>query len=305
MTTPYTVDDSSLTVALNEAHERIKRAEERLTRIACAHIAAAVRDILTDHHPDPDAPFDAAHLRLILLPLGTVEADGTYWTTTGEARRLSIPAAGYGAGDVNGWAHQLNDYNRDIWMPLCQSDTAPDGTIAYRLDLAQAVALPPEIQNMPRMAEIRDRLTAAARNPWYIDPYAWDRHGALVADDDPAATHTDFHIMDAEGLRVAEVSVNHEPGDSDDPTADLAVSRASAEFIAQAPQDLAYVMAYLEHLGGGEDAALPHLHSACGHCGTQLYTSAVSETPTALDGSTRCGNRSTWLGLPRQHLPRP
>ncbi|MFC8220445.1 hypothetical protein ACFUTY_19995 [Streptomyces sp. NPDC057362] len=289
MTTPYTVNDAKLNDALDDAHERIQRAEDRLARVACAHVAAAVRDVLTDH--EPTAPFDATHLRLTgRLGTDVLSTDGTYWTATGEERR--IPAGELFDG-LLGWVNQLNYGNRHIWRPLCETEGTVVGAIGapvgYRLDLAQAAQLPDEVHTSARVREIRDRLAAATYRPWSVEEFTFNRNGATVGKDDPDAVHTDFVVSDSSGAKVAEVSVSYDgPEDTDTPAEDIAETRANAELITWAPEDLLYLLAYLDHLAGAADAEELHLRGYCGHCGTALYTSTAVETPTALDGSTQC-----------------
>ncbi|GHH54954.1 hypothetical protein [Streptomyces candidus] len=301
--TPYTVDDSTLTLALDDAHERLQRAEDRLARIACAHIAAAVRDILTDH--DPDAPFDAAHLRLI-RQRGTahvLSTDGTYWTTSGEQRR--IEPSDLTDDGLLGWTNQLHEGNRPVWLPLCKHEGPIGEAVGYRLDLTQAAHLPEEANQTARFAEIRARLAAATRAPWSAEEFVYTRDGGLVDADHPEAVHTDFVVTDADDMRVAEIAVNHDgPEDTETPAEDIADSRANAELIAYAPEDLRFLVAHLDHLCGGEDAEALHQRGHCGHCGTTLYTSALSEAPASRDGDTQCEGRRTWLGFPLQHVLR-
>ncbi|NEB60160.1 hypothetical protein G3I20_11075 [Streptomyces sp. SID8111] len=286
MTTSYTVNDAKLNDALDDAHERIQRAEDRLARVACAHVAAAVRDALTDH--EPAAPFDATHLRLTgRLGTDVLSTDGTYWTATGEERRIPVGELFDG---LLGWVNQLNYGNRHIWRPLCETQAvAGDNGVDYRLDLAQAAQLPDEVHTSARVREIRDRLAAATYRPWSVEEFTWNRNGATVDKDDPDAVHTDFVVSDSSGAKVAEVSVSYDgPEDTDTPAEDVAETRANAELITRAPEDLLYLLAYLDHLAGAADAEELHLRGYCGHCGTALYTSTASETPTALDGSNQC-----------------
>ncbi|MER6256253.1 hypothetical protein ABT224_33380 [Streptomyces sp. NPDC001584] len=300
---PYTVDSSELTVAIEEARDRVYRAQERLARVACAHIAESVRDILTDHDPDPAAPFDARTFRLTMQNHQVV-ADGTYWTASGEERRI--------AGRVNRfelaqWTNELHRYNRDVWESLCLYDREEGDSTHYRLDLAQAAALPVEIQNSPRVAEIRDRLAASTRRPWSSEEIVYNRNGGIVSPGDPDAVHTDFVVSDADRIRVAEIAVNHDgPGDTETPEEDIAASRANADLIARAPEDLAYLIAYLDHVCGGEDAEELDLRGSCGHCGTALYTSVLEQTPVPLDSATECQHRRLPSGrtLQLQHVLR-
>ncbi|MFJ4343032.1 hypothetical protein [Streptomyces sp. NPDC088915] len=287
-TAPYILDSSALIQAVDEARDRVRRAEARMTRVACALIAASVRDILTDYDPDPAAPFDAVAFRLTVNPYRRVVTDGTYWTASGEERRITDHLDLFGLGE---WVSELDGHNRDVWEPLCQDDGREDGLKRYRLDLAQAAALPAEIQNSDRLAEIRDRLTSSTRRPWTSEEFVYDRNGGLVSAGDPEAVHTDFVVSDADGFKVAEIAVNHDgPEDTQTPEEDIIASRANAELIARAPEDLAFLVAYLTHACGGEDAEAAHLRGYCGHCGAALYTSALDQTPAPLD-NTECLSR--------------
>ncbi|MBO8189902.1 hypothetical protein [Streptomyces spirodelae] len=283
MTTPYTINDAKLNDALDDAHERIQRAEDRLARVACAHIAAAVRDVLTDH--EPAAPFDATHLRL--TGHDVLSTDGTYWTATGEERR--IPASDLLDDGLLGWVNQLNHGNRHIWRPLCETENTIT-EVGHRLDLGQAAQLPDEVHTSARVREIRDRLAAAPYRPWNVEEFTWNRNGATVPKDAPDAVHTDFVVSDSSGDQVAEVSVSYDgPGDTNTPAEDLAETRANAELITRAPEDLLYLLAYADHLAGGADAEELHLRGHCVHCRTSLYSSTSSEALTAADSSTQCG----------------
>ncbi|MFD4320571.1 hypothetical protein [Streptomyces sp. NPDC058548] len=300
MTTPYTVKDAKLNDALNDAHERIQRAEDRLARVICAHVAAAVRDALTD--PAPAAPVDATHFRLIERPGDyMLSSDGTYWTASGDERRIEIFDL---MGGMLGAVNQLNDSNRHIWQPLCETEGSIGEGVGYRLDLAQAARLPDEVHTSTRVREIRDRLAVATYRPWSVEELTWTRNGATVGKDDPDAVHTDFVVSDSSGAKVAEVSVSYDgPEDTDTPAEDVAATRANAELITRAPEDLLYLLAHLDHLAGASDAEELHLRGYCGHCGTSLYTSTASETPTALDGSTQCKGPGPY-NIPRRHVVR-
>ncbi|MFD8387394.1 hypothetical protein ACFV2X_54510 [Streptomyces sp. NPDC059679] len=299
MTTPYTVNDAKLNDALDDAHERIQRADDRLTRVACAHIAAAVRDVLTVH--EPAAPFDAMHLRLTgHLGSDVLSTDGTYWTASGEERRIKVFDL---MGGLLGWVNQLNYGNSHVWRPMCEQEGMVREGVGYRLDLAQAAQLPDEVHTSPRVAEIRDRL-AATRRPWSAEEIVTDRQGGIVISGDLEAVHTDFVVSDADDLKVAEIAINHDgPEDTETPAEDLAAARANTALITHAPQDLVFLLAYLDHLAGGEDAEAAHLRGYCADCGTALYTSTASETPAALDGTTECtGSRLSFLNLGLQHV---
>ncbi|MYS32938.1 hypothetical protein K388_06947 [Streptomyces sp. KhCrAH-43] len=284
--TPYTVNHARMNDALDDAHTRIQRAEDRLARVACTHIAATVRDILTDH--EPSAPFDATHLRLTgRLGREPLTTDGTYWTAAGEQR--GIPA-GEPFDVLSGWVSQLNWGSRHIWRPLCETPDAPGANgVSYRLDLAQAAQIPDEVHTSARVREIRDRLAAATYRPWSAEEFTWNRNGATVDKGDPDAVRTDFVVSDSTEAKVAEVSVSYDgPEDTDTPAEDVAETRANAELITRAPEDLLYLLAYLDHLAGATDAEELHPHGYCGRCGTALYISTASETPTTVDGSDQC-----------------
>jgi hypothetical protein len=301
---PYTFDPRNLTLAVDEARDRVHRAEERMARVACALIAASVRDILTDYDPDPAAPFDAQTFRLTVNPHQRVVTDGTYWTASGEERRITDTFDLFGLAE---WTTELDYYNRAVWEPLCRVEEKEGESTHYRLNLAQAAVLPAEIQNSARAAEIRDRLAASTRRPWSSEEFAYNRGGGLVSAGDPEAVHTDFVVSDADGIRVAEIAVNHDgPEDTETPEEDIAATRANADLIARAPEDLAFLVAYLAHVCGGEDAEALHLRGYCGHCGTALYTSALEQTPAPLDSVTECQRRRLPGGrtLQLQHVLR-
>ncbi|MFE5866909.1 hypothetical protein ACFQ77_41085 [Streptomyces virginiae] len=298
---PYAFDSVALTAALEEARIRVHRAEERRVRVACAIIAAAVGDILTEHHHD--AAFDAHALRLTVNEYDRVTTDGTYWTASGQERRITDVLDLYGLDE---WVHHLDRDNRSVWEPLCRYERTEGRTEYYRLDLAQAAALPAEIQSSARVTEIRDRLAASTRRPWSSEEYVYNGNGGLVSAGDPDAVHTDFVVSDADNIRVAEVAVNYGPEDTETPEEDTALSRANADLIARAPDDLAFLVAHLTHLCGGEDAEALNLRGSCGHCGTALYTSALEPTPAPLDSATACESRRLPGGrtLQLQHVLR-
>ncbi|MBD2829863.1 hypothetical protein ID875_20995 [Streptomyces globisporus] len=282
----YAFDPDDLAQATNEARDRVHRAQARMARVTCALIAASVRDVLTDNDPDPTAPFDAAHLRLHLYPSGRVGTDGTYWTIGGKRRRLDM----LDLFDLIHWTQLLNTANRQGWEPLCaeEEDHAHHDLTSFRLDLARAAALPASTHSSARVAEVRDRLAASTRRPWSSEEFAYNRGGGLVSSGDPEAVHTDFVVSDADGIKVAELAVNHDgPEDTETPEEDIATTRANADLIARAPEDLAFLVACLAHVCGGKDAEAAHLRGYCGHCGTALYTSALDPTPAPLD-NTEC-----------------
>ncbi|MFB6670654.1 hypothetical protein [Streptomyces parvus] len=258
MNPSYVIDQPAIATAHDQINDRIARAQERLARVACAAIAASVRDILTDHHPDPAAPFDAAYLRLNLYPSQRVGTDGTYWTGAGERRRLDLL-------DLFGPLHlagALNENNLPGWEPLCvREEHARHDLTSYRLDLVQAAALPAEFQNTESVTAIRNRLTATSC-PWRAEEFVYDANGQFVDEDSPTAVHTDIRIHDATGNHVAELSLNHGPNDTDNPAEALAATRANAELITHAPQDLLDLLTRLDHLYAGRDAEAPHaLHT--------------------------------------------
>ncbi|KUF20150.1 hypothetical protein [Streptomyces silvensis] len=283
-TTPYSVNDAELADALDEARERAGRAEDRLARIVCAHIAAAVRDALTTE----SAAFDATHLRLLRHPGEPLGADGTYWTAAGEQRRLEM----LDLGPLVGWVQQLTDSTLNVWGPLCEEEDGLVGqAIGYRLDLAQAAHLPADVHTSTRVREIRARLAAGSHRPWSWDEFTWSHRGASLPAGDPDAVHTDFVVYDAGGPQVAEVSVSYGPGDTDTPAEDVAETRANVELITRAPEDLLYLLAYLDHLAGGADAEELHLRGYCAHCRRSLYSSTPTDELNAADGSTQCERR--------------
>ncbi|MFI8944166.1 hypothetical protein [Streptomyces syringium] len=300
---PYTFDPSNLTQAVDEARDRVHRAEARMARVACTLIAVSVRDILTDYDPDPAAPFDAQTFRLTVNQHQRVSTDGTYWTASGEERRITDHLDLCGVAE---WTTELDHSNRAVWEPLCQYEGKEGDSTHYRLDLAQAARLPAEVNQSARLVEIRDRLAAATRAPWYAEEIVYTRGGGIVSSGDPDAVHTDFLVTDADDCRVAEIALSLDGLDDTATTAEaIAASRANAELIAWAPQDLRFLMAYLDHACGGEDAEAMHLRGYCARCGTALYTSAMSETPAAWDGNTRCkGSPITSNVFPLHHYLR-
>ncbi|MGD9486056.1 hypothetical protein WDH52_22890 [Streptomyces sp. TRM70308] len=296
-TTPYTVNDAELFDALDEAHERIGRAEDRLARIVCTGIAAAVRDALASTGPDASA-FDATHLRLLRHPGEPLGTNGTYWTAAGEERRLKMPDL----GPLVGWVQQLTDRTRHVWGPLCEEDGLVGQASGYRLDLAQAAHLPDEVHTSPRVCEIRSRLAAGGHRPWSWGEFTWSHRGASLPAGAPDAVHTDFVIYDAAGPQVAEVSDSYGPQDTDTPAEDVAETRANVELITRAPEDLLYLLAHLDHLAGGTDAEELHLRGYCAHCRTSLYSSTPTEDLTAADGTTQCERRlPTGRTIPARH----
>ncbi|MFH8642723.1 hypothetical protein [Streptomyces goshikiensis] len=110
---------------------------EAAARTMCVLLAATIRDLFTDY--EPEAPFDAVALELLLHISGRVSPSGWYWTADGTRRELP------GAEDtyhLSEWSGELGKANRAGWLPLC---TLIGGTMQftrYRLDLARAAALP-------------------------------------------------------------------------------------------------------------------------------------------------------------------
>ncbi|MEU5930024.1 hypothetical protein ABZ817_42085 [Streptomyces antimycoticus] len=133
--TSYDLPDArTLYRARVAAYRTRAEAPDRLARVMCAHLAAAVCDILTGS--TFRGPFDARWLEMTLHPSGGVVVSGRYWTHAGECRDLADAGDTFGMGE---WADELGAWNRDGWSPLCTAtDVGHDGTITYRLDLARA-----------------------------------------------------------------------------------------------------------------------------------------------------------------------
>lgn len=105
--------------------------DDEAARIMCLMLAAALRDILTDH--DHVAAFDATGLELDFRH-GAGTATGVYWTASGHTRRIADPVD---VGDLDYRSWQLRFDNRGGWEPLC----TPTGRHnVYRLDLPRAAA---------------------------------------------------------------------------------------------------------------------------------------------------------------------
>jgi hypothetical protein len=121
---------------MESALGRAAQADADLARAACLIIAAAVRDLLTDH--DHEAPFDAVELELTLHP-GCVTTDGTYWTAAGEQRQIDDQHGLYETGE---WTSYLTENNRVGWEPLCRRTGSDGQATVYRLDLIRAAELP-------------------------------------------------------------------------------------------------------------------------------------------------------------------
>ncbi|MFI8944164.1 hypothetical protein [Streptomyces syringium] len=125
-----------------EAHpdsETRAAARRHLAHVMCTVTAAAVRDILTDYHADADAPFDAVALDLTLNRYGFVEAPGSYWTASGDRRRITDPMQLF---NLTEWTDELDKDNRGGWEPLCEVTGRTSEGTHYRLDLIRAAQLP-------------------------------------------------------------------------------------------------------------------------------------------------------------------
>ncbi|WP_327413843.1 hypothetical protein [Streptomyces sp. NBC_01233] len=104
-----------------------------IARSMCLLLAATVRDILTDHD------HNATGLELLFsLANSTVNASGSYWTGDGTRREFAGTEDTY---HLNGWAHSLDETNRDTWASLCEVLGENGHTVRYRLDLTRAAAL--------------------------------------------------------------------------------------------------------------------------------------------------------------------
>ncbi|MGR3938438.1 hypothetical protein [Streptomyces sp. BRA346] len=155
------MNDSSFTSsALPEAsalyHARLAAyrtrtaAPNRLARVMCTHLAAAVCDILTGS--TFQGPFDARWLELAFFPSGSVAVSGRYWTHAGECRDLNDVGDTYGMGE---WADELGAWNFGGWRPLCTIRAVQeDGVFIYGLDLVRAAELP---QDPSESAEVAER----------------------------------------------------------------------------------------------------------------------------------------------------
>lgn len=136
---PYRLPaDEELITAANQAAALQRAANAQRARIACTGIAAAIQGILTNY--EPGGAFDATGLELRLNGKGSVWVTGTYWASTGEARRIENDSALSELQEEV--VFELERDNRSGWEPLCEViDHGPDGTL-YRLDLIKAAALP-------------------------------------------------------------------------------------------------------------------------------------------------------------------
>lgn len=132
---PYRVPDPK---ALADAMADTSTTVEHQARVKCAGLAAGVCMMLTGF--EPDAPFNAVALALLLTPQGTVSVPGTYWTSTGEIRRFEDEDAL--AEFRTEVIFALNEDNRDGWEPLCTVVEKNEKGTLYRLDLIWAAALP-------------------------------------------------------------------------------------------------------------------------------------------------------------------
>ncbi|WP_406050980.1 hypothetical protein OG280_26365 [Streptomyces virginiae] len=129
-------DGLHLAQALDRAEAPDAEAAD-IARSMCLLLAATVRDILTDH--DHDAGFDATGLELLFTAAnGTVNAPGSYWTGDGTHREFEGTEDTY---HLDGWAHALDETNRDTWASLCEVLDDNGHTVRYRLDLTRAAGL--------------------------------------------------------------------------------------------------------------------------------------------------------------------
>ncbi|MFJ1757622.1 hypothetical protein [Kitasatospora sp. NPDC088134] len=106
----------------------------RAARTACAILAAAVWDELTGF--DPEAPFDAVGLELVLNAFGDVMTTGQLWRADGSEFAI---VDGVWLHDVCDWTSLLTGDNASTWSPLCSPlpSLAP-GASRFRLDLVRA-----------------------------------------------------------------------------------------------------------------------------------------------------------------------
>ncbi|GGU26592.1 hypothetical protein GCM10010289_54900 [Streptomyces violascens] len=96
-----------------------------------------------------------------------------------------------------------------------------------------------------RIATIGARLKAAALPPLHVRNTTWTDGGSLVHDTHPDAQHCALELCTPDEDRVAEVTCNYSPTDTDSPTSALAGAKASAELFAHAPTDIAYLLSLL------------------------------------------------------------
>lgn len=103
-----------------------------------------------------------------------------------------------------------------------------------------------QVRIRERLDAITARLTAAALPPLYIRRSAWNSSGDQLDNPHaPTAVHTDFEICTIDDDRVAEISCNHGPTDTDDPAKALALATAAANLYAHAPTDLAFLLSLI------------------------------------------------------------
>ncbi|MFD7338504.1 hypothetical protein ACFV98_21215 [Streptomyces violascens] len=100
-----------------------------------------------------------------------------------------------------------------------------------------------------RITTIAARLEAAALPPLHVRNTTWTDEGSLVHDTDPDAQHTALELCTPDDDRVAEVTCNYSPTDTDNPISALAGAKASAELLAHAPADIAYLLNLLHTEG--------------------------------------------------------
>ncbi|MFD3923069.1 hypothetical protein [Streptomyces sp. NPDC058595] len=233
--------DAAIKRMLKNAEAGERAARNRTARAACMAAAVAVRDILTGYDGADGAAFDAIGLLLRLNSHGRVVTDGRYWTAGGEGEITDKNTELYGLLE---WTGALDVHNQEGWAPLCEVAYGPD---EFVLDLAKAATIPADPYDPARTAVVRARLAAAEGTPWDVEEIVFDRLGGRVEPGDPAGVHTDFLVIDQAGIQVAEISVNHDgPEDTVTPAEDIAVSRAHAQLITHAPDDIALLLLLLE-----------------------------------------------------------
>lgn len=233
--------DAAIARMLKDAEAGEKAARNRTARAACMAAAVAVRDILSGYDGTDGVPFDAIGLLLRLNSHGRVVTDGKYWIAGGEGQITDKHLELYGLLE---WTGALDIENQGGWAPLCEPGGAPD---QFVLDLARAATIPIGPYDPARTADVRARLDAAEGTPWSVEEIVHDRQGGRVEPGDPAGVHTDFLVTDRAGIRVAEISVNHDgPGDTETPAEDIAISRGHAKLISHAPDDIALLLRLLD-----------------------------------------------------------
>lgn len=242
-------DEPAIQQALARADDAERASRNRTARAACMAAAVAVRDILTGYDDCDDARFEAVGLELRLNTHGRVVTDGTYWTASGRGQ-ITDHLELHGLRE---WTGELDVDNRDGWAPLCKVAEAPD---LFVLDLARAATIPADPYDPAHTANVRARLGAVVGAPWSVEEIVFARQGGRVHPGDPDAVHTDFLITDRAGIQVAEISVQHDgPEDTETPAEDLATSRAHAELIRRAPQDMALLLHLLDQAERGAFSA--------------------------------------------------